>query len=137
MNARCAILGGVTPSCYQSRFTKWEDNGFARRFLWCHYTLMNPEAIVDAISKWKLISFGKVSVRTPGNKRIPYDVSRDEDLLIRSSISTQPSKETPYVVAKKLFCVLKWRHNAKKARDIYSNFSEGLKSKGGYLELPK
>lgn len=137
MNARCAVLGGVTPSCFQSRFTKWENNGFARRFLWCHYTLMNPEAIVDAIGKWKLINFGKVSVKTPGNKRIPYDITREEDTMIRHSIQSQPSRETPYVIAKKMYCVLKWRHSTRKAREIYEDFAVCLQSKGAFLELPK
>lgn len=137
MVARCAVVGGLTPSCFQRQFTKWENNGFLRRFLWCNYTLQNPDAIIDAISKWRLLSFGKVVVKTPGNKRIPYDLTKEEDGMIKHIIMQQPSRETPYVIAKKIFCVLKWRHNAKKAKEIFTDFSACLSSKGAFLELPK
>lgn len=137
MNAKCAVLGGITPSCYTQHFTKWENNGFLRRFLWCHYTLQNPDAIVDAISRWHLLSFGKIVVKSPGNKKIPYNLTREEDGVIRAAIMQQPSRETPYVVAKKLFCVLKWRHSGKKAREIFLDFAECLQTKGAFLELPK
>jgi len=133
--ARCAVVGGITPSCYAQRFARWMDNGFARRFMFSSYTLHNPEAIMQAIEQWKLINFGKVMGMTPGNKKIPYSITPEENKFIRSAIASQPTREGPFVIAKKMFCVLKWRHGAKKAKMIFSDFSESLRTKGALLHL--
>jgi hypothetical protein len=135
MAARACIIGGITPSCYVRKLTKWEENGFARRFLWANYSLQNPNAIVDAIEKWKLISFGRVIMKSPGNRRIPYEVTKDENTRLREMISCQPSRETPFVLIKKILCVLKWRHGVKKGNVILEDFSECLSSKGAFLQL--
>jgi hypothetical protein len=133
--ARACVIGGITPSCYVQRLTKWEENGFARRFLWGNYTLANSDAIVDAISRWKLISFGKISVKAPGNKKIPYEITKAENGILKDIIGAQPSRETPFVLIKKMFCVLKWRHGARKANEIIEDFGECLSMKGATLTL--
>jgi len=133
--ARCAVIGGITPSCYSQRFAKWMDNGFARRFMFCSYTLQNPDAIMEAIGQWKLINFGKVMGMTPGNKKIPYTITEEENKFLRHSISGQPTREGPFIIAKKMLCVLKWRHGPKKAQVIFADFAESLKSKGALLHL--
>jgi len=135
MTARCAVIGGITPSLFSRKFTAWQENGFARRFLFCSYTLANPEAIMESISAWKAISFGKVSAQIPVPKKIPYNITHDENAALKKSIMTQPDRETPFVIVKKLFCVLKWRYNAHKAMEIYQDFSECLQSKGAFLQI--
>lgn len=135
MAAKCAVIGGITPSCYSRMITKWLENGFARRFVFSSYTLANPDAIMDAIDKWKHISLGRVMLTAPGNKKIPYNVTADENKMIKQAVSNQPTLEGPFVLCKKTFCVLKWRHGAKKAVDIFEDFSESLESKGAQLEL--
>lgn len=135
MPARCAIIGGLTPSCYSRMVTKWLENGFARRFIFSCYTLANPDAIMESIEKWKHISLGRVLLQSPGNKKIPYDISPKENKIIRDAIAKQPTFEGPFVICKKAFCVLKWRHGAKRAGEIFFEFSESMESKGGYLEL--
>jgi hypothetical protein len=133
--ARCAIIAGITPSCYSRRFSGWLETGFARRFLFVTYTLANPDAIMDAIEKWKHIEFGKVMLTSPGNKKIPYEITNTEQKFLRHSIGTQPTHEGPFITCKKIFCVLKWRHSPKKAQEIFSDFADSLKTKGGSLEL--
>lgn len=135
MPARCAVIGGITPSLYARKFTQWQENGFARRFLFCSYTLANPEAIMEAISNWKAISFGKVSTQIPVPKKISYSITRDENDILKRSIMSQPDRETPFVIVKKLFCVLKWRYNARRAMEIYQDFSECIASKGAFLHI--
>lgn len=135
MPARCAVVGGITPSLYSRKFTQWQENGFARRFLFCSYTLANPDAIMDAISVWKAISFGKVMAQIPVPKKIPYNITKEENAILKRSILNQPNHETPFVIVKKIFCVLKWRYNARKAMDIYQDFSECMQSKGAFLHI--
>ena len=135
MAARCAVIGGITPSCYSHKITKWLDNGFARRFIFSSYTLANPDAIMDAIEKWKHISLGRIILQSPGNKKIPYSVTPEENRMIKQAIAAQPTHEGPFVLCKKTFCVLKWRHGTKRATAIFEDFSESLESKGAQLEL--
>lgn len=135
MPARCAVIGGITPSLYTRKFTAWSENGFSRRFLFCSYTLANPEAIMDAISAWKAIVFGKIATQVPAPRSILYSVTKDENRVLHDSIMNQPEHETPFVLVKKIFCVLKWRYNAKKAMHIYSDFAECMQSKGARLHI--
>lgn len=131
---RVLLLGGVTPTCYANRLTKWIENGFHRRFIWCAYKLENPDAIPDAIEKWQLLNLGKSSREIPNNKVIPYNCTPKESAKIRTFLQAQ-SKETPFVLLKKIFCVLKWRHSPKKAMSILEDFSEGLGDKAASLIL--
>jgi hypothetical protein len=133
--ARCAVIGGITPSCYTRRFNGWLESGFARRFVFCSYTLANPDAIMEAIEKWKHISFGKVILASPGNKKIPYTITQEENRAIRKAVAGQPTHEGPFIACKKIVSVLKWRHNPKKALEIFFDFAECLTSKGAFLHI--
>lgn len=135
MPARCAIVGGITPALYSRLFTRWLDTGFARRFLFCSYTLSNPEAIMESISRWKHINFGRVMAMSPINKKIPYSITKSENAMIRESISSQPTREGPFILAKKIFCVLKWRHGTKNAVEIFKDFAESMGKKGAHLRI--
>jgi hypothetical protein len=128
------MIGGVTPSCYQRMFTRWMENGFLRRFLWCQYIMADSEAIMNAIHKWKPLSFGKIIKEVPANGKIPYSISSKESLTLRNMIKSQPAHESPYIIIKKIFCVLKWRRGAKKAMEILEDFSEGLRE-GAKLQI--
>jgi hypothetical protein len=134
-SARCAVIGGIVPSSYAKRFSGWLESGFARRFMFCSYTLRNKEAIMESIEKWKHISFGKVMLTSPGNKKIPYDITKDENHFLKKLVSGQPTHEGPFIACKKIFCVLKWRHRAKKAHHIMEEFSECLDKNGTTLQI--
>lgn len=135
MAARCSVIGGITPSYYSKMITRWLENGFARRFLFCSYTLSNPNAIMDAIERWKHITFGNIIVKSPGNKKIPYSITDKENDIIKECILEQLTHEGPFVLCKKAFCVLKWRHGSEKAIKIFQEFAECMRAKGGFLEL--
>lgn len=132
--SRILLLGGVTPTCHSRLVTKWMDNGFYRRFLWCGYQLENPDIIADAIEAWKALDLGKSSRQIPNNNSIPYSVSAAESKHIRELLGIQ-SKETPFVLMKKIFCVLKWRHKGKKAMQILEDFSESLGERAAKLVI--
>lgn len=133
--ARVLLIGGITPSCYQRLFTHWMENGFARRFIWVYYTLANPEAITQAIHDWKPLTFGKIIKQVPANCHIPYNITTTESTKLRKIIEFQPAHETPYVLLKKIFCVLKWRYSAKKAMRIVEEFATCIGKQGGKLEI--
>ena len=135
MAAKCAVVGGITPSCYLRKFPQWIENGFARRFIFCSYRLANPDAIMESIERWKHISFGRIILTIPGNKKIPYDITKDENKMIKDAIASQPTREGPFVLCKKVLCVLKWRHGNKKARAIFLDFAESMHTKGADLKI--
>jgi hypothetical protein len=128
--ARCLLIAGVTPTCHQKLITRWMADGFARRFLWSFFSLDDPDVVVNAIHRWKSLNFGKTVKETPNSSFIPYTITVKESNLIRSLISAQPSSETPYILMKKIFCVLKWRHaKASKAMSVLRDFAESLGDK--------
>lgn len=133
--SRIMVIGGITPGCYQRLFTKWMEGGFSRRFLWCSYIMDNPEVIANAIDKWKSLNFGKSRKEYPNNGDIPYTITKAESAHIRTLLKHQPALETPYVFTKKIFCVLKWRHSAKKAMSILEDFAECLQEKPARLVI--
>lgn len=133
--ARCAVIAGLTPDCYSRMFTRWESSGFLRRFLIVRWSLENEDLIVNAISKWKHLDFGKVSLKSPANGIIEYKISEKENSHLLQSLDHQPGRETPFVLAKKIFCVLKWRYKVKKALDIWNDFAESLLKTGAKLEI--
>lgn len=133
--ARVLVIAGITPSCYSKMYPRWMDNGFARRFIWCHYTLADPSMITDAIHRWKAINFGRVIKEMPAGKEIPWNVTQSESLEMRKLMQHQPSLETPYMLLKKIYCVLKWRHGARRAMVIIKDFSESLTNQGAKLIL--
>ena len=136
--SRLLLVGGITPGCHQKMMTRWMADGFARRFLWCFYTLDDPSAIVDSIHKWKSLDFGKSVKEMPNNGTIPYSVTPKESSHIRTLIGYQPAMETTYVLMKKICCVLKWRHRSgKKAMEILEDFAECLGEKPARLVLGK
>jgi len=131
--SRILVVGGITPGCYQRLYTRWAEGGFSRRFLWCAYTMDDPNVIADAIDKWKSLNLGKSAKDYPNNGTIEYCVTRTESARLRTMLSKQPALETPYILIKKIFSVLKWRHSAKKAMGIMSDFSECLQEKPARL----
>ena len=135
VTARVLLVGGITPVCYAKRWQSWLDSGFARRFIWCHYRLADEDAIVKAIRDWKKISFGRISTAIPANKAIEYVVQKKDAALLERMLDHQPSKETPYTLLKKIFCVLVWRYGRKKAIFILDDFSESLVRGGATLYI--
>lgn len=135
VTARVLLIGGITPVAYARRWQVWLDSGFARRFLWCHYRLADENAIVAAIRAWKKISFGRVASSIPANKNIPYIIRPRDAKMLERMLDNQPSKETPYTLLKKIFCVLVWRYGRKRAMAILEDFSQCLGRNGTILYL--
>jgi hypothetical protein len=135
VTARVLVVAGITPVCYAKRWQPWLDSGFARRFIWSHYKMADEDAIIGAIRNWKKLSFGKVSTAIPANKAIDYTVQKKDARMLEKFLDHQPSKETPYTLMKKIFCVLIWRYGRKKAIAILTDFSESLQRGGATLYI--
>lgn len=130
MPARCLVVAGMTSAMYLKRFSGWQDSGFVRRFLWCQFRLKNPERILEAIHHWKPLDFQRGRVFfVPVGATIPYELAERESIALSKLVRHQGSPEIPFLLLKKIACVLKWRD---------SQASSGRKSKAAastYMEV--
>lgn len=136
--AKCFVAAGMTHQLYKAKYTMWLDSGFARRFLWCHYVLRDRQAIVRAIHKWEPIEIvpDMIIFGLPQGKVIPYDLTEKESGHIAKILRYYTEIETPFILLKKIACVLKWRHkSAGVAMDILNDFAESLTKTGAEMEI--
>lgn len=120
IKARALVVGAIPYSFYQANYTRWNQSGFLRRFLWCVLRLEDSEKIMEAIHNWKLIQFNGISHRVPASKSISYSLSKEESRHIRAMIRQQPSgNSTPYALLKKIHCALKWKYSTTKHPSAY------------------
>lgn len=135
IKARALIVGAIPYSFYQANYTRWNQSGFLRRFLWCVLRLKDSEKIMEAIHNWKLIPFNGISHRIPGSKTISYSMSAQESRYLRAMIRQQPTgNSTPYVLLKKIHCAMKWKYSLTKHPSDYKEIMEDIApcfSKGG------
>ena len=145
---RALVLGALVEESYRSHYKYWLESGFARRFLWVHFVLLDQEAISKSIVDWNpiQISNGDPLPVLPLSGRIPFDVDRKERAALSSIIRStgQPSIATGHVLLCKILAVLKWHFRSIKrnnpealARDTVKDFAEGLHlaSGGARVEL--
>jgi hypothetical protein len=139
--ARCLIVGAMTLKFYERMTEQWLDNGFMRRFLWCRFSLHSSEFLEESISNWKRAELdGDFLMKIPTNNSIPYSLTPEEVSKIKHSIRFQRDKKTPYILAQKIFCVLKWkfqRRDPELPMKIWLNFAEGLSKDGAILFAEK
>lgn len=141
--AHALIVGAMPQVFYQRKWKNWLDSGFARRFLWCHFQLADPEIIIKAIHDWEPLDFGSFVYQTP-QASIPFKVDRDESYFVQTVLrrSKVGVEAAPFVLLKKIISVLKWRYRrhgeelaAHHARNIITDFSECISGDVAKLEI--
>jgi hypothetical protein len=140
--ARCFVVGCMTSQFYGQHYSNWLDDGFARRFLWCHFVLHNPEIIMDAILQDRRLSFGVnngFNASIPVTRLIPMNVSETEGKEILQLIRFQPGREIGLLTLKKILSALKWKFPKAKNRpmEIVRDFAQSLRKEGAVLHVPK
>ena len=138
MPARCAIIGGMTTSFYESKVSEWEDNGFLRRFLFAQYMPDGLDVIEDAIGEWRKAELdGSFIPKIPTARTIKYNLSPDDVTLVRHLMRHQHSRINAFILMQKIFCVLKWKFQKEpdRARSILKDFSPCLGKNGGMLTI--
>ena len=136
MVAKCLVIGGITDSLHRKKFPEWMESGFARRFLHCFYRMEDHSILMDAIENWEPIVMDGISSKWPANKVIPkYGLSPEEKKMIRHSLRFQPGDTSPFQLCIRLYCVLRWKYNQKKAISLFEDFSECLGQRGAVLTV--
>lgn len=136
--ARVLVVGGLVKSCYERHFTRWQENGLTRRFMWSSFHLANPEILTNAVHKWERIKFQNRIPTVPSDK-IPMNVTRAESEELRKMILQQGSDVTPYMLLKKILACLKWKFDGRSEKkipmEIMRDFGVSLGQASAKLEL--
>jgi hypothetical protein len=140
--ARALVMAACTPAFIRNHIVDWDESGFSRRFLFCHYSLSNPEIIVKAIMQddpIPLVLNGSVTV--PFNLVIPLvEHPGDEHKLRKMLRHGQRGEEVPLILLRKLLAVLRWRCGKMRkpgvnAMHIMEEFSQCMMNEGAEITL--
>lgn len=71
--ARATVIGAMTDKFQQENWTRWNDSGFARRFMWALIRLGDPSILMNAVEKGKMAEIRDevVSMPTPVMGKLP------------------------------------------------------------------
>lgn len=131
LKSRVTVVAGITLKCYESRISGWLDSGFARRFLWSKFRVVNPEKMEEALSNWKrAILEGDFIMRIPNiGTPIPYGLTHKQAKHLLWELRFQHDRKIPYILAQRIISVLLWK-DKKTAWKIWNDFSPSLGKDG-------
>jgi len=139
----CTMFGCMTDHFFLQHVQKWENSGFLRRFLWCTYTLQDPEILMRAIINWTRADFGSTNVpELPANGFIPDSLTPNERRQIHSWLHHQPvPHELQFQVLCKAVSALRWHYqqtrDRRNAMDTIHEFAETLQEDAPLLVVPE
>lgn len=136
MPAHAAIIACMTEDFYERKIGQWLNDGFARRFIWCHYTLENPDIILDAIREGELLNLGSngFSPVIPSSRRISGALDKNEVIYLQRTLRFHRQRETPFILMKKIAAVLKWKFG-KGWKKIIMDFEQSLTKNGAKVTI--
>lgn len=138
----CTMFAAMTTSFYTQHVAKWEDSGFSRRFLWCTFTLYDPDVLMRAITEWKRANVGLIKVPNLPILPIPDTLTSDNRREIQSWLRHQPQPhEIQFQILCKATSALAWHYKQqrlkKDAMATMREFAETLQHDAALLTLPK
>jgi hypothetical protein len=134
--AHAAVIACMTEDFYERKISQWLNDGFARRFIWAHYALQNPELILDALDKGQLVSLtgNGFSPLIPASKQIDGKLSSEESAIVARILRFHRQRETSTILMRKMVSVLKWKFK-KEWKDIVHDFAQSLTPIGAKVTL--
>lgn len=134
MPARCMVVAAMTPTTYQRHIASWIDSGFARRFLTLAYRLDDPDAIPNAIAKWKKLKFDLPMAQWDGRLKIAYNLTEQEARRLQRLLKSQAGTSTPFVQLSKTACILKHKF-PDVYMDMIADVGEAMGKDGAKLKI--
>lgn len=141
--ARATIIGAMPPNVVEKQFKRWEESGFNRRFLWAVYGVKGSHILDEAAGELKRLDLGVKDVPRvpPLGKMIPFMLSPNERVRVRSFVSQQPggSHTQQIQLLTRVWSVLKWWHaesgEPERAEETITAFVKSLSKDGTDLIL--
>lgn len=131
--ARALLIAAVVESMYKLRAPIWKQSGYLRRWMICllYMPAMSRSKLIQSVHEWKPLEFDGIKRIAPTTP-IPYNITEEESKRLQLMVKEQPSQSTPFVLLKKIYCVLKWKYKEDpgKVADIMSDFAPCLKREG-------
>lgn len=141
--ARAMVIGALTPPTVETHFTRWEESGFNRRFLWCLMKLADPLALEKAAVNWQRINFRMAHVPlAPLGGTIPNKTTQRERQQLAVICKYQPGGDhaIQLQLLVRILAVLRWWYaesgQPRNAMDTLAKFGPALGKSGVELELP-
>lgn len=143
LTARAMVIGALTPSTIDSHFTRWEESGFNRRFLWCLMKLSDPLALEKAAVAWQRINFRMAHIPlAPMGGAIPNRTTNRERQRLSVMAKYQPGGDhaIQLQILIRILAVLRWWYaesgQPRNAMETLERFSPAIGKNGVSLELP-
>ncbi len=116
--ARATIFSAMTPTHFERHSKEWEESGFLRRFLWCRYTLADPDVLMRALERWTRAELGLVTAPVlPASNVIPDSLTNADRASIRTWLKYQPRPhEIQYALLCRATAALKWCYHSSKIK---------------------
>lgn len=142
--ARCTVIGAMTPRTQASRFDRWEESGFNRRFLWSLVYLDDPHVLDRAVVEWQRIDFGITHVpRPPVGGTIPNLTTREERRRLQMLVKYQPggSHALQLQLLTRMLSVLRWWYeqtgDTRDPAETLYRWGRSLGKEGAGIEMPE
>lgn len=143
LEARAAVIGAMVPEFHESKYKRWDDNGFHRRFLWSLIRVHDPDKLINSVVEWQRLDIPDSKVpNIPLSLRIKDSLSTTERRELLRSLKKQPGSDqtTQLRTLCKMTSALAWwysRTNDKKkdAMKTMRGFCTTLGKHGGELVL--
>lgn len=136
LKARVTMVAGCTLKCYETMIPAWLDSGFARRFLFSRFRVVNPEKMEAALARWKRAQLdGDFILRIPPvGKTIPHCLSEKQAERVLWELRYQHDRKIPFILAQRIISVLHWK-NPKTAWKIWADFVPSLGKDGAEIVI--
>lgn len=140
--ARCLVIASVLDSLYRLHFSRWQDNGFLRRFLQFKYHLSFAarKKMREAIHDGELIELAPMFIFP--STLLRDDITPQESRHLEQILQCDDTSSTPLNLARKALVVLKWAHRQRNGKrgdlspmETIEDLKDGLGPMGGELDF--
>lgn len=143
VTAKAMVIGAMTLGFRDTHIQRWQESGFARRFLWPLFVLRRPEILDEAVAQWQRVDFqiARVPHAPPFGETIPMDTTEAERRQLRQLVRYQPgdSSVQQHALLVKILAVLRWWYqrsgNGRDAMEVVQAFGVSLGRDGARLDL--
>lgn len=140
--ARAVVIGAMAERFRALHAQRWDDTGFARRFLWALVHLKRPEVLMRAVEDWRLVPFRLKHlppVPVVNLDNINELTTLEERQSIKLMVKHQPGPHTVQAqLLTKMLGVLKWWYkeqgqDAEQGYRVLAEFARALGPNGAEL----
>lgn len=142
LKARALIIGALVPSTVEKHFSRWEESGFNRRFLWSLIRLKDASALERAAIAWQRIPFRVEHVPLPPvGESIPNLTTVKERQRLAALVKYQPGGDHAIHIQlmTRILAVLRWWYRENRIRRdpvaTMERFGASLGKTGASIDL--